>query len=114
MASAERRIARSGLSGVRAHDDFAKALAEPDVDIVSICTPQHLHREHVIAAARAGKHVVIEKPAGNSLDELRRMQAAVRAAGVRTVVSFVLRWNPLFRELKRRMAAGGTRPRHQL
>lgn len=106
LASARRCAVASGVSGVRTHDDFAQALAKPDVDIVAICTPQHLHCEHVIAAARAGKHLVIEKPIANSLDEIRRMQAAVRAAGVRTVVSFVLRWNPLFRELKRRIAAG--------
>jgi len=104
---ARRRIAESGLSDVASYDDLAQALAHPGVDIVSICTPQHLHCDHVIAAARAGKHLVIEKPVANSLDEMRRMQAAVREAGVKTIVSFVLRWNPLFRELKRRMGAGG-------
>lgn len=106
MESAQRRVAASGLSDVAVYDDLAQALAHPDVDIVSICTPQHLHAEHAIAAARAGKHLVIEKPVANTLDEMRRMQAAVREARVRTVVSFVLRWNPLFRELKRRIAAG--------
>ena len=47
-------------------------------------------------AAEAGKHVIIEKPIANSLDEMRAMRDAVRKAGVKTVVSFVLRWNPLF------------------
>lgn len=103
---ARRRIAESGLSDVASYDDLAQALAHPGVDIVSICTPQHLHCEHVLAAARAGKHLAIEKPVANSLDEMRRMQATVREAGVKTIVSFVLRWNPLFRELKRRMSAG--------
>ena len=106
LDSARRRIAEAGASDVASYDDLSQALAHPGVDVVSICTPQHLHCEHVIEAARAGKHLVIEKPVANSLDELRRMQAAVRAAGVKTVVSFVLRWNPLFRELKRRMSAG--------
>jgi len=106
LASAQARVAASGLSGVRVHDDFAQALAEPDVDIVSICTPQHVHCAHVVAAARAGKHLVIEKPIANSRNEMHRMLAAVHAAGVRTVVSFVLRWNPLFRELKSRIAMG--------
>jgi predicted dehydrogenase len=104
--SARRCIEVAGLVDVRAHDDVAEALAHADVDVVAVCTPQHLHAEHVIAAARAGKHLVIEKPVANSLADVRRMQAAVHAAGVRTVVSFVLRWNPLFRELKARIASG--------
>ena len=106
VESAQRRVAEAGLADVACYDDLAHGLAHPGVDIVCICTPQHLHAEHAIAAARAGKHLVIEKPAANSVEELREMQRAVRSAGVRTVVSFVLRWNPLFREMKRRMREG--------
>jgi predicted dehydrogenase len=104
--SARRRIEASGLSDVASYDDVEQALAHPGVDIVSICTPQHLHAGHVITAARAGKHLVVEKPVANSLEEMRQMQAAVHDAGVKTVVSFVLRWNPLFQDLKRRIHAG--------
>ncbi len=106
IESAQRRIASAGLSGAAAYADVARALEHPGIDIVAICTPQHLHADHAIAAARAGKHLVVEKPVANSLEQLRRMQTAVRDAGVRTVVSFVLRWNPLFREMKRRIARG--------
>jgi predicted dehydrogenase len=91
---------------VTCYDDFERALRHPGVDLVSVCTPQHLHCDNVLAAAAAGKHLVIEKPVGNSLTELRRMQEAVRRAKVRTVVSFVLRWNPLFRGVKRLIADG--------
>jgi predicted dehydrogenase len=87
-------------------DSFDEALALPDVDIVSVCTPQHVHAENTIAAARAGKHIAIEKPAAQSLEEIRAMQKAVQDAGVRTIVSFVLRWNPLFRKIKKMMAEG--------
>ncbi len=104
LEEARHRIAESGLGAVAAYDHLDQALAHPGVDIVSICTPQHIHCANVLAAARAGKHLVIEKPAGISLAELQQMRAAVRAAGVRTVVSFVLRWNPLFQTLKRLMA----------
>jgi predicted dehydrogenase len=104
--SAQRRAAEGGVSDVACYDDFAEALAHPGVDVVSICTPQHLHAQNVIAAAQAGKHLVIEKPVGISLDELRAMRTAVREAGVKTVVSFVLRWNPLFQMLKRLLADG--------
>lgn len=106
LASARRRGAEAGLGPSACYDDLHRALRHPGVDIVVICTPQHVHCENVIAAARAGKHLLIEKPAGISLAELRRMRDAVRKAGVRTLVSFVLRWNPLFAALKRMIAEG--------
>ena len=100
LTSCQSRAEEAGLIDVACYDDFEKALARDDVDIVSVCTPQHLHCENTIAAAEAGKHIVIEKPVANSLDELRAMRDAVRQAGVQTVVSFVLRWNPLFESIK--------------
>ncbi len=51
---------------VACYDDYAEALAHPGVDIVSVCTQQHLHAGNTIAAARAGKHIVIEKPAARA------------------------------------------------
>ena len=64
---AQRRAAEAGLSGVTCYDDPRQALAHPSVDVVSICTPQHVHCRHVLAAAEAGKHMIIEKPVGISL-----------------------------------------------
>ncbi len=101
---ARERAFQAGLQEVAVYNDLDRALNHPGVDLVSICSPQHVHCQHVLAAAAAGKHMIIEKPAGNSRDELRAMQRAVREAGVRTVVSFVLRWNPLFRALKAMLA----------
>jgi predicted dehydrogenase len=106
IASARRRAEAAGLGTVACFDDLATALRHPGVDIVSVCTPQHVHSANVVQAARARKHLVIEKPAGISPAELTRMQTAVRRAGVKTIVSFVLRWNPLFQTLKA-MAADG-------
>jgi len=106
LASARRRAASAGLPDLPCFDNLAEALHHPGVDIVSICTPQHVHCENVLLAARAGKHLVIEKPAGISPAELSRMNAAVRRAGVKTIVSFVLRWNPLFQTLKAMIADG--------
>jgi len=106
LESCRRRAEEAGLADVAFYDDLEKALRHEGVDIVSVCTPQHLHCENTIAAAEAGKHVVIEKPVANSLEELRQMREAVRKAGVRTVVSFVLRWNPLFETLKALVADG--------
>ncbi|MCP5516692.1 MAG: Gfo/Idh/MocA family oxidoreductase [Verrucomicrobiales bacterium] len=104
IESAQSRATGEGLQDVAIYDDFDRALGHPGVDIVAICTPQHVHCANVLAAARAGKHLIIEKPAGLSAEELRAMQEAVRSAGVRSVVSFVLRWNPLFQTLKRMLA----------
>ncbi|MFQ6099553.1 MAG: Gfo/Idh/MocA family protein, partial [Armatimonadota bacterium] len=69
-------------------------LADERVDVISICTPIHLHARETIAAAQAGKHILIEKPVALNLADLKAMRDAVRNAGVKTVVSFVLRWNP--------------------
>ena len=105
LETARRRAAEYGLD-VPCFDNLEEALQHPGIDIVSVCTPQHVHAANVIAAARAGKHIVIEKPAAQSMDELRAMQAAVSKAGVKTVVSFVLRWNPMFQKLKKMTADG--------
>jgi predicted dehydrogenase len=77
------------------YDDYGALLAHPGLDALSICTPHARHAQEAIGAARAGKHVLIEKPVALSLEDLRAADAAVASAGVRSVVSFVLRWNPL-------------------
>jgi predicted dehydrogenase len=102
IEGARRKLAEVGLSldRCRAYDDLDALLADDRVQIVSICTPNHLHADNAIRAARAGKHLVVEKPPAITLDSLRRMRDAVRDAGVRTIVSFVLRWNPLVRTIK--------------
>lgn len=104
LESARRRADEAHLRNAAVYDDLEVALKNDRVDIVSICTPQHVHCENVLSAAGAGKHIVIEKPVAISLEELGAMRRAVNAAGVKTVVSFVLRWNPLFRILKRLIA----------
>ncbi len=106
LERAQARAEAAGLRDAALYDDLEKALRHPGVEIVSICTPQHVHCENVVAAAAAGKHMVIEKPVALDPQQLRTMREAVRKAGVRTVVSFVLRWNPLFRTLKRLLADG--------
>lgn len=106
LAGAQRLADQYGLKNAVCYDSLDAALQHDGVDIVCVCTPQHVHCENVLAAAAAGKHIVIEKPAANSLQELYAMQDAVRQAGVKTVVSFVLRWNPLFQTIKRLIAQG--------
>lgn len=74
--------------------DFEELVQRPEVDIISITTPPDLHPELTIRAARAGKHVCIEKPIALDWESCLKMQEAVREAGVQSIVSFVLHWNP--------------------
>jgi len=102
--SAQRLVDEQGLE-CTVHDDFDSVLADPAVDVVNLSGPNHVHAVQGIAAARAGKHIMIEKPMVISMDENRALRDAVDTAGVKSVVSFVLRWNPLFESLKALMAA---------
>jgi predicted dehydrogenase len=89
-------LAKNGLAipDARFTTDYDDLLRAPDVDIVSITTPNHLHARQAVAAAQAGKHIVLEKPTGLDVGELVQIRNAVRAADVRTIVSFELRYNP--------------------
>ena len=104
LTSCQARAEEAGLQNIGLYDNYEEALKHDGVDIVCVCTPQYLHAENTIAAAQAGKHIVIEKPIANSVEEMKAMRSAVRAAGVKTIVSFVLRWNPLFETLKAMIA----------
>jgi predicted dehydrogenase len=81
-------------------------LERGDIDIISVHTPDHLHAEPFIAALGAGKHVMVEKPMANSLDDLARMVGAARKAGTKTMVGQVLRFNPLFKFVRRMIENG--------
>lgn len=74
--------------------NFDEILNHPEVDIVSITTPPDIHADLAIRAARAGKHLCIEKPLALTWEECIAMQDAVQKAGVKTIVSFCLHWNP--------------------
>jgi len=106
MESVQQRASEAGLSDIGMYTSLEKALQHEGVDIVSVCTPQHVHAENVIMAAKAGKHIIIEKPIANSIEEMQSMSEAVHEAKVKTVVSFVLRWNPLISTLKTLSADG--------
>ena len=87
------------------HDSFQDVLNDDRVDIVNLSGPNHVHAEQGIAAAEAGRHLLIEKPMVLSMDDNRALRDAVARAGVKSVVSFVLRCNPLFENLKSLLAA---------
>lgn len=86
--------------------DAAVMLRRQDVDIVVVCTPHYLHTQYAVAAAQAGKHLIIEKPVAISLEDVRKQQEATRKANVKTLVGFVLHWNPLLMTIDRLITEG--------
>jgi predicted dehydrogenase/threonine dehydrogenase-like Zn-dependent dehydrogenase len=91
--------------------DLAEALARPEVEAVLIATRHHLHVPQAIAAIRAGKHVLVEKPLTLDRDGLGELAAALREHPVRLAVGFNRRFAPLTRELMG-LLAGRQGPLH--
>jgi predicted dehydrogenase len=87
--------------------------ADGEVDAVIIATPNHTHRPIALAAARAGKHVMCEKPLGLNAAEVRAMYHAVRDAGVVHMTAFTYRFAPAMRYMKHLVSSGALgEPRH--
>jgi predicted dehydrogenase len=80
----------------RATGDWRAVMADPDIDVVSITTPNNLHRDMALAAIAAGKHVWCEKPMALTLEQAQEMEAAARAKGVVTMVGYNYIHNPAF------------------
>jgi len=104
---AERAAAMADQFGfARATDDWRRLMADPQVDIVSITTPNNLHCDMALAAIAAGKHVWCEKPMALTLVQARQMEAAARKAGVVTMVGYNYIHNPAFTHAVRLVQAG--------
>jgi predicted dehydrogenase len=96
-----RALATAGRHGIAAHPDYAALLGDDRVDVVIIATPPADHAPMALAAIAAGKHVFCEKPLATSLPEATAVVQAASAHRVRLSVDYVLRWNPLYRLLRR-------------
>ena len=105
-ARAEVKAAEYGLERCRPYTHLEELLKNDEIRIVSVCTPHHLHVEQGSACAEAGRHILVEKPIALDLAGLRRLDAAVQRNRVKSLVSFVLRWNPLFETIKAILADG--------
>jgi 1,5-anhydro-D-fructose reductase (1,5-anhydro-D-mannitol-forming) len=80
---------------VAAYDSLEQMLGDKNVSAVFVCSPNHVHKEQVIQAAAARKHVLCEKPLALSAADCRAMIDACRSAGVKLAVGFHLRHNPV-------------------
>ncbi len=94
------------LSGIRVYDDYLAAIHHPDVEAVDICLPTHLHAPAAIAALRAGKHVLVEKPMGLTGEETDRMIAEARNSGRVLMAAQVLRFSPAYVALAETVRTG--------
>jgi predicted dehydrogenase len=81
---------------LKVYDDFDSMLHDNKTDIVDICSPPWLHAEQAIAAARAGKHVLLEKPIALTWDDAKAVRDAVRKAKVQACVCFEVRFSSQF------------------
>jgi 1,5-anhydro-D-fructose reductase (1,5-anhydro-D-mannitol-forming) len=101
---AEEFAARHGAR--RAYTDYADLLRDPDVDVVYIGTPNGLHAEQALAAARAGKHVLCDKPLALSVADARAVVDAFAAARLKLGINFQTRYHTAFAEAKRLLDQG--------
>ena len=81
---------------IRCYTNLDEMLADPDLHAVSICSFPYQHTAHVIAAAQAGKHIIVEKPLALSWEDCLAIKRAVDAAGVRMCVCFECRFSSQF------------------
>jgi predicted dehydrogenase len=103
---AEKAATRGAEFGVPHHADVDELLARPDVDVVSVCVPSGLHAEVGISAARAGKHVVVEKPIDVTLEAADALIAACRDSGVVLTVISQHRFDRAVKEMRELIDAG--------
>ena len=101
------RLAKiTGEFGCTAYASLDAMLADPKIDVIGILTPNHLHFEAVLQAARAGKHVLIEKPPAMSLHEVDQMVEVCRAAGVKAAVTLQCRTRKAVQAIRRAVLTG--------
>lgn len=103
---AEVRAAAEKYGWAEVETDWRRVVERPDIDLVDICTPNNSHAEIAIAAARAGKHILCEKPLALDVPQARAMLAAVREAGVVHMVCHNYRFAPAVQLAKQLIAEG--------
>ncbi|SEL56611.1 Predicted dehydrogenase [Pseudoxanthomonas sp. GM95] len=93
-----------------AYRDFDEVLSDPQVQVVHVCTPNHLHRAMAQAALEAGKHVICEKPLATTQADAQALATLAKSTGLVATVPFVYRYHPVVREARARIAQGELGP----
>ena len=104
LAGAERAAAEFGIA--RAYASSEQLLADPEIDVVHICTPNSTHASLALATLMAGKHVICEKPLATTSAEAQALVEAAAQSGKVAAVPFIYRYHPMVREARARVAAG--------
>ena len=97
-----------GADPIRVEARIEAALQDPEIDLIDVCLPPHLHLPVSLQALEASKHVICEKPVTASLADADRLIAAAKAAGKRVTPVFQYRYGPAMEQLRALMAAGLT------
>ncbi len=103
---AERTQHFASQYGARGYTDYDELLEKEDLDIVSICTSDELHLKPVLAAAAAGKHILVEKPLAINVSDCDIMIQAAESAGVKLMVGQILRFDPRYYVARQAIADG--------
>jgi predicted dehydrogenase len=93
-------------TGIKFVSSYGRVLKDPGIDAVVLATPHSLHHKQIIQAAKAGKHVYVEKPLALKRKNAQQAVDACRAAGVTLGLGFNRRYAPAFVEMMRRIKAG--------
>ena len=89
-----------GVEGAKVYTDYKQLLADPEIDVVHVCTPNRSHADISIDALHAGKHVMCEKPMAKSAADARRMVAAAKETGKKLTIGYQHRHKQSARYLK--------------
>jgi len=92
---------KESLSGIKVYASAGKMLADPDIDVIDITLPTHLHAKYAIAAFKAGKHVICEKPMARTSADANKMIVAAKKAGRRLFIAQCIRFWPAYVEARR-------------
>ena len=97
---------REDLSALRTYTDWREIIADPNIDVIDVCLPIDIHAEVAVAALKAGKHVLCEKPMARTSAECREMEAAASESGKQLMIAHCLRYWPHYVETQKIIAGG--------
>jgi predicted dehydrogenase len=100
------RVVADQLDIPRTYGSYSELLAADDIDAIYIPLPNHLHREWTIAAARAGKHVLCEKPLALSSSDAQEMVDVCATEGVKFMEAFMYRFHPVWVKVRELVSSG--------
>lgn len=104
-AKAEALLAEYGVEA-RIYSTEDELFDDDEVSIVASTTSPEVRAKYIVRAAESGRHVVIEKPVGLNMDDVRQIRDAVTKSGVKSITSFIARWNPQIQTTRRMIDDG--------